>query len=67
MHDVKHRPRDGVRREEVSEESTDVPQFVRLVPVDGVEILLECLLEVVGPDPVELAKPLADEAVEVRV
>lgn len=65
--DVEYRPGDSVRGEQVTEESTNVSQFVRLVPMDRVEVLGEGLLEIVRPDPVQFTKSLSDQSVEIVI
>lgn len=60
-------PANGVRAEHVAEESGNVAQLVRVVAVDGVVVLCECLLKEVGPEPVDLGKSLGNETVELGV
>ena len=67
MDNMEDCPRDGIRREEVAEESPDVAKFIGLVSVDRVIVFLESVLEIVGPDSVELAKALPNQAVKVGV
>lgn len=54
-------PTDGIGAEEVAKEAGHIPQAVRLVPVDGVVVFRECLLEQVSPQPVQLCKSLPNE------
>lgn len=51
----------------MSKEPSDVAELVGLVSMDRVVVLLESVLEVVGPDSVEFTKPLSDETKELRV
>lgn len=51
----------------MTEESTNVPQFVRLVPMNRVEVLCKGFLEIVRPDPVQFAESLSDQSVEIVV
>ena len=60
-------PRDGIRRDEVSEEPRDVPETVRFVSVDGLVVLTERLLEAIEPNTVQPAKAFSDEPVERRI
>lgn len=64
---MKDCPRNGIRREKVAEETPDVAEFVSLVSVDRVIVFLKCVLEVVGPDSIELAEAFPNQAVEVGV
>ena len=64
MDGAQHFPANGVRGEEVPEELSDDAQAVRLVAVDGFVVFDELLLEEVDPHAVQLAQPLADQAVE---
>lgn len=49
------------------EESCNVPQSIRLVPVDRIVIVPETLLEGLRPLAVKLAEPLTHVAVELAV
>jgi len=60
-------PRDRIGGKEMTEEPTDIPELVGLVSMYGVVVFLESFLKVVGPDSVELAKPLANQTVEVGI
>lgn len=51
----------------MSEESSNVPQFVSFVSVDGIIVFGERLLEVVTPNSADFAEPFTDEAVELGV
>lgn len=64
MHYMQDCPGDTVRSDEVTEKSTDVAELVGLVAVDGLVVVAESFLEGFGPDAVELAEALTDEAVE---
>jgi len=67
VNDVKDCPRDPVRCKEMAKESTDVSKLVGLVSMDGVVVLLESLLEIIGPDSVEFTKSFTNETVEIRI
>ena len=67
VHDVQHGPRNTVRSEHVPEEPSDVAQLVRLVSVNGVVILHECLLEALRPYAIKLAESFTYETVECVV
>jgi hypothetical protein len=58
-------PRDTVRCEEVTEESTDVSELVGFVSVDGFKVFDKGFLEIVRPDPIELTESFADKTVKV--
>ena len=62
--DVEDSPRDSVRRDEVTEEATDVSKSVGLVSMDGVVVVGEGLFEGVAPDSIDLAESFSDETVE---
>ena len=64
---MKNGPRDSIRGEEMPEKSSNVPQFVGFISVDGIIVFGERLLEVVTPNSADFAEPFADEAVELRV
>lgn len=67
MDNMKDRPGYSIRGEEMSEESSDITQFVGFVPMDGVVVFRKRLLEVVTPNPTDLAESFTDETVELRV
>lgn len=67
MDDGEDVPADGIRGQDVAEEASDIPQSVRLVPVDGVVVLCERLFKKIGPQAVELGKSFAEQAEELGI
>lgn len=64
---VQNGPGDGVGRQKVTEEPADIPQLVRLITMNRVKVFGKRFLEIVGPNTIQLAETLANQAVEVRV
>jgi len=67
MNDMKDCPRNTIRREKVTKESTNISELVGLVSMDRVVVFLECFLEVFSPDSIEFTESFSDETVELRV
>ena len=49
------------------EEPRDIPKTICFVPVDGLVVLAERLLEAIEPNAIQSAEALSDEPVECRV
>lgn len=67
LDDVEDGPGNGVGRELMSEEASDVSKSVRFVSVNRVVVRLEALLVRDRPDLVELRESLSHESVELGV
>lgn len=57
---MKDCPRDTIRCEEVTKESTNVSELVGLVSMDRIVVFLECFLEVFRPDSIEFTESFSD-------
>lgn len=64
---VEYVPGDRVRGDEMTEETRNIPQPVRLVSVDCLVVLAERLFEAVEPDAVDSAETLSNQTIEGRV
>lgn len=60
-------PPNSVAAELVSKKSGNIPQSVGFIPMNGVVVACEGLLKLIGPEAVDLSKPLANEAVELLI
>lgn len=60
-------PSDRIGAQSMTEKASDVSESVRFISVDRIVVFCEGLLEEVGPESVDLSKPLTDETVELRV
>lgn len=60
-------PAQGVGSKHVTEQHSNVPQLVVLVPMDRLVVLDKGLLEEVAPQPVDLGKALTNQAKELGV
>jgi hypothetical protein len=65
--EVKDSPRYSIGSQEMAEESTDIPQFVGFVTMNGVVVFGKSLLEVVTPHSTDFAESFTDEAVKLGV
>lgn len=60
-------PANGIIAEHMSEEPCNVPQAIRLIPVDGVVVFSKRGLEQIGPEAVDLGESLSNQAKELGV
>ena len=67
VHHAQHVPGDGVAAEHVPEEAGDVAQPVGLVAVDRVVVIGKRLLKQLCPQPIQLRKALASQAIELGI
>lgn len=65
--DGEHMPPNRVVAQDVAKEPGNVAQPVGFVAVNGIIVFRKGLLEQVGPETVELRKPLSDQAIELGI